>query len=238
MYDSLHAQLYPCHAVSITFVLRVVGLPPHLPLHLSRLPYRYTLPLSTLLHPLTTCPSPLVSPAEKTWIQRVVGSLLFYARALDLSILTAVCQLSSYQSNPTQLDLTAAHHLLNYVSSHPKPPKTFQPSSMTLWCCIDASFLSRPNSGSVAGCSVCLGDPPPYLLNPPPDSHRQSFRKTLSLIRVPRLIIQSCPSSPPPTPTTHNAPIHALFLSAHTPGGCVCGRGGVCRRFWWWTGVG
>jgi hypothetical protein len=39
---------------------------------------------------------------------------------------------------------------------------------MALWACTDASYLSRPNSGSVAGCSVGLGDPPPYLLNPHP----------------------------------------------------------------------
>jgi hypothetical protein len=56
------------------------------------------------------------------------------ARALDLSILTGLCQLSSYQSNPTQLNLTAAHRLLNYyVSSHPNPHKTIYPSSMALW---------------------------------------------------------------------------------------------------------
>jgi hypothetical protein len=123
-------------------------------------PYPDTSSLSTLIT--------LVSPAEKTWIQQVVGSLLFYARALDLSVFTAVCQFSSHQSNPTQHDLSAAHRLLNYVSSHRNPQKTIHPSSMALWACTDASFfLSRPNSGNVAGCSVGLGEPPPYLLNPP-----------------------------------------------------------------------
>jgi hypothetical protein len=175
-------------------------------------PAIYTSPAShtdTLapLTPSTTVFLP-VSPAEKTWIQRVVGSLLFYARALDLSILTAVCQLSSYQSNPTQLDLTAAHRLLNYVSSHPNPHKTIHPSSMALWACTDASYLSRPKSGSVAGCSVGLGDPPPYLLNPPPESRRQSIREKQSLVRASRLI-QSHPSHPLPSPTTHNAPLQA-----------------------------
>jgi hypothetical protein len=47
---------------------------------------------------------------------------------------------------------------------------------MALWACTDASYLSRPKSGSVAGCSVGLGDPPHYLLNPPPESRRQSIR--------------------------------------------------------------
>jgi hypothetical protein len=102
-----------------------------------------------------------VSPPEKTWIQQVAGSLLFYARALDLSVLTAVCQLSCHQSNPIHQDLTSAHRLLNYVSSHQNPQKTIYPSSMALWAATDASFLSRPKSGSVAGCSVGLGDPPP-----------------------------------------------------------------------------
>ncbi len=96
-------------------------------------PASYT-DLSTYLSPSSsTTPSTPVSPAEKTWIQQVVGSLLFYARALDLSLLTAVCQLSSQQSTPTQHELSSAHRLLNYVSSHPNPHKTIHPSSMALW---------------------------------------------------------------------------------------------------------
>jgi hypothetical protein len=155
---------------------------------------------------ITTLSTP-VSPAEKTWIQQVVGSLLFYARALDLSFLTAVYQLSSHQSIPTQHDLSSAHHLLNYASSHPNPHKTIHSSSMALWACTDtdASFLSRPKSGSG---SVGLGDPPPYLLNPPPESHRQSWKDNQSLVRASRLL-QSHSSYPTPPPVTHNAPLHA-----------------------------
>ncbi len=60
----------------------------------------YTPPVSPTDFPLHPSPSSIttlstpVSPAEKTWIQQVVGFLLFYPRALDLSLLTAVCQLS------------------------------------------------------------------------------------------------------------------------------------------------
>jgi hypothetical protein len=178
-------------------------------------PAVYTPPVShpdLSLHlspPCITTSSTPVSPAEKTWIQQVVGSLLFYARALDLSLLTAVCQLSSHQSTPTQHDLSSAHRLLNYASSHPNPHKTIHPSSMALWACTDASFLSRPKSGSVAGCSVGLGDSPPYLLNPPPESHRQSWRDKQSLVRASRLL-QSNPSYPTPLLVTHNAPLHAF----------------------------
>jgi hypothetical protein len=80
---------------------------------------------------------------------------------------------------------------------------------MALWACTDASYLSRPKSGSVAGCSVGLGDPPHYLLHPPQESRRQSIREKQSLVRASRLI-QAHPPHPPPSPTTHNAPLHAF----------------------------
>ncbi len=152
---------------------------------------------------------PPLSPPLLPVSQQVVGSLLFYARALDLSLLTAVCQLSSHQSIPTQHDLSSAHRLLNYVSSHPNPHKTILPSSMALWACTDASFLSRPKSGSVAGCSVGLGDLPPYLLNPPPERHRQSWGDKQSLVRASHLL-QPHSSYPTPPLVTHNAPLHAF----------------------------
>ncbi len=175
-------------------------------------PAVYTAPVSPTDSSLTTPSSTAtlstpVSTAEKTWIQQVVGSLLFYARALDLSLLTAVCQLSSHQSTPTQHNLTFAHRLLNNASSHLNPHKTIHPSSMALWACTDASFLSRPKSGSVAGCSVGLGDLPPYLLNLPPESRRQSTKTTQTPVRASRLI-QSNPSFTLPTSVTHNASLH------------------------------
>jgi hypothetical protein len=77
---------------------------------------------------------------------------------------------------------------------------------MALWACSDASYLSRPKSGSVAGSSVGLGDPPPYLLNPPPESHRQSWKDKQSLSRL----SQSHPFYLTPPPVTHNAPLHAF----------------------------
>jgi hypothetical protein len=79
---------------------------------------------------------------------------------------------------------------------------------MALWVCTDANFLSRPNSGSVAGCLVGLGDPPPYLLNPSPESRRQSNKTKQTLVRASRLL-QSKASFTLPTSVTHNSPLHA-----------------------------
>jgi hypothetical protein len=71
---------------------------------------------------------------------------------------------------------------------------------MALWACTD---------GSVAGCSVGFGDPPPYLLlNPSPESQRQSAKTKQTLVRASRLL-QSNPSFTLPTSVTHNAPLYA-----------------------------
>jgi hypothetical protein len=161
-----------------------------------------------------------VSAAEKTWIQQVVGSLLCYARALDLSLLTAVCQLSSHQSIPTQHDLTSAHRLLNYASSHPNPHKTIHPSSMALWACTDVNILSRPKSGSVAGCSVGLGEPPAQSTPRKPQTEEYQDQT------------DPCPCFPPPsiqplfhlTHLCHPQRSPPCPLPTHTRAGSVCGR--------------
>jgi hypothetical protein len=221
-----------------------LSMPNHIPSMLSHLcpsgcgsassPAVYTPPVSytDLSLPFSpssiTTPSTLVSPAEKTWIQQVVGSLLFYARALDLSLLTAVCQLSFHQSTPTQLNTTyplptvssTMHHL-----TYPNPHKTIYPSSMALWACTDACFMSRPKLGSVADCSVGLGDPPPYLLNPTFLTH-----PCLAPVTIPPLLSHTTPCHPQRT--------SPCLLPAHTRGGSVCGRSGVCCRFWQWASVG
>jgi hypothetical protein len=81
---------------------------------------------------------------------------------------------------------------------------------MALWAATDASFLSRPKSRSAAGRSVGLGDPSPYSLDPPPESHRQSQRTKHTLIRSSSRLLQSHPSFDLPIPVTHNAPLHAF----------------------------
>ena len=88
----------------------------------------------------------------------------------------------------------------------PQPPQNHSPLVHGSLGLTDASYLSRPKSGSVAGCSVGLGDPPPYLLNPPPESHRQSWKDKQS----PSRLSQSHPFYLTPPPVTHNAPLHAF----------------------------
>ena len=95
--------------------------------------------------------SPLLPPQRKKRIQQIVGSLLYYARAVDNTILMAVNDLGSQQANATESTERQAHKLLNYLATHPNAAITFKPSDMVLRIHSDASYLSAPNSRSRAG---------------------------------------------------------------------------------------
>ncbi len=66
-------------------------------------------------------------------------------------MLTATCALASAQTAATLSTMAALDRLLGFVSAHRNGMKVFRPSTMTLDVITDASFLSRPNAGSVAG---------------------------------------------------------------------------------------
>ena len=104
--------------------------------------------------------SPGASPTQKLEIQKTCGSLLFYARALDSSFLTAVGALSAQQSSPTLSSVAAADRLLGYAAAHPSHTAIIRPSTMLLHAAVDGSYLSRKKSGSVAGGIFFLGPVP------------------------------------------------------------------------------
>ena len=62
----------------------------------------------------------------------IVGSLLYYARAVDATILPAVCALACDQAAPTLDTMVAAERLLGYVAKFPLATITFFPSDMLL----------------------------------------------------------------------------------------------------------
>jgi hypothetical protein len=70
----------------------------------------------------------------------------------------ATCALSSEQARSTSDTMTRLDRLLGYAAAHPNGRKVFHASAMILRSFSDASFLSRPRAGSVAGSHYFLGD--------------------------------------------------------------------------------
>jgi hypothetical protein len=103
-------------------------------------------------------PSPFASEDDKKLLQSVIGTLLYYSRAVDPSICTAVHELGSVQSKPTENDMLKMERLLQYVYNHQNIGIRFYASNMCLQSLSDASYLCRPRARSVYGCFHYLGD--------------------------------------------------------------------------------
>jgi len=99
-----------------------------------------------------------ITAEEKTRIQQIVGVLLFYARAVDPTMLCAVNKLASHQAEPSATTVTQANRILQYAAKYPSASILLKASDMQLRCYSDASYLSEVNSRSRAGGILYLGD--------------------------------------------------------------------------------
>jgi hypothetical protein len=63
--------------------------------------------------------SPRLSDKAITRVQNIVGTLLYYVRAVDSTLAAALSTISSQQANGTQETDAACHQLLDYVATHP-----------------------------------------------------------------------------------------------------------------------
>ncbi len=95
-------------------------------------------------HTITVDASPLASEQDKKRLQSVVGTLLYYSRAVDPTICTAVHELGSIQSQPTEKDMKKMFRLLGHASRHRNIGVRYYASNMLLQLLSDASYLCRP----------------------------------------------------------------------------------------------
>ncbi|KAI2495038.1 Reverse transcriptase (RNA-dependent DNA polymerase) [Fragilaria crotonensis] len=86
--------------------------------------------------------TPTLDAADKTRILEVLGTLLFYARAIDSTMLTAIGELATEQSQATTTTMEKLSQLLNYCAAHPDATVRFTASDMILAVESDASYLS------------------------------------------------------------------------------------------------
>ena len=95
--------------------------------------------------------SEILSKLETTKIQRIVGSFLYYARAVDSTIHTAVNELSVSQAAPTTKTKDATIMLMDYLSTHPQAKIRYKASDMQMYVDSDAAYLVAPKSKSRIG---------------------------------------------------------------------------------------
>jgi hypothetical protein len=95
--------------------------------------------------------SPKLDKKGKKFIQEVTGTFLFYAPAIDSTMLTALSAIASEQAEPTVMMLTKVKQFLDYAASQEEAVVTYKASDMKLAIHSDASYLSKPEARSRAG---------------------------------------------------------------------------------------
>ena len=88
---------------------------------------------------------------DKQYVQQVVGTFLFYGRAVDGTVLTALSAIASDQAAPTEATMKKTKRFLDYAATHPDAVLTYRASDMVLALHSDASYLSEPKARSRAG---------------------------------------------------------------------------------------
>ena len=95
-----------------------------------------------------------------TKVQSIVGALLYYARALDSTMLPALNQIGTQQSAPTINTKRAVNQLLDYANTYKHTRVRFHASDMQLEIDSDAAYLVLPKARSrMAGYFKLLDDP-------------------------------------------------------------------------------
>ena len=123
-------------------------------------PHQWTKPQYGVKTQLTKAPdtSPPLDKSGIKRVQQIIGTMLFYARAIDNTMLVAIGSIAAAQSKGTEATLDACIQLLNYATTHPNATIRYTKSDMILIGHSDASYLSESFARSRAGGYFYLGD--------------------------------------------------------------------------------
>ena len=102
--------------------------------------------------------TPSFTPAETKRLQKVCGKFLYYARAVDSTMMHALNDLASQTTTATKTTAKAMVHFLNYCATYPDSTITYYASDMIIRCDSDAAYLVAPKARSRAGGYIFLGN--------------------------------------------------------------------------------
>jgi hypothetical protein len=95
--------------------------------------------------------TPPLTAQQCLTIQKVTGSVLYYARAVDPTVLMPLNDIATEQTKATEKTQAATNQLLDYLATHPDATIRYHASDMILHIHSDASYLSVSNARSRLG---------------------------------------------------------------------------------------
>jgi hypothetical protein len=113
------------------------------PKHPQRNPSRYVTPVyGAKTQYATRDETPPLTDQQCLTMQKVIGSVLYYARAVDPTVLMPLNDIATEQTKATEKTQAATNQLLDYLSTHSDAAIRYHASDMILHIHSDASYLS------------------------------------------------------------------------------------------------
>jgi hypothetical protein len=132
------------------------------PKHPQHTPSRYVTPVyGAKTQYATKDETPPLSAQQCLTIQKVTGSVLYYARAVDPTVLMPLNDIATEQNEATEKMQAATNQLLDYLATHPDATIRYHASDMILHIHSDAPYLSVSNAQSRLGGLFFLGNKSP-----------------------------------------------------------------------------
>ncbi len=103
--------------------------------------------------------SPKLSPAEIKEILCVIGSILYFSQAIDITVFMALSSIAIKQSKGTTNTMEKVKQLLDCLATYPDMTICFWALDMILNVHSDASFLSESEAHSCAYGHFFMGGP-------------------------------------------------------------------------------
>jgi hypothetical protein len=129
------------------------------PKHPQHTPSRYVTPVYGSKTQYTTKDeTPPLTAQQCLTIQKVTGSVLYYARAVDPTVLMPLNDIATEQSKATEKTQAATNQVLDYLATHPDATIRYHASDMILHIHSDASCLSVSNARNRIGGLFFLGN--------------------------------------------------------------------------------
>ncbi len=91
-----------------------------------------------------------ITNSEMKQVQKIVGSILYYARAVNMTVLMGLSTIASKQTKGTERTLEKAYQVLDYLTTHHDAMVQVCASNMVMNIHLDALYLSKANARSRA----------------------------------------------------------------------------------------
>ena len=104
--------------------------------------------------------TPKLAPDRINRIQQIVGTIMYYARAVDVTTLVALSSIAAEQAQATEQTEKHVHQLLDYLHTHQDATIRYVASDMILNIHSDASYLSEARARSRLGGTYFFGSLP------------------------------------------------------------------------------